>query len=94
MHVRLSESGLASLRGATAENNTLSKLTKVICIGWPDLKHNVPLPIRAFWPYRDKLVVDGKIILKGTKVVVPKALQSLTLQRIHTSHQGPEACVR
>ena len=94
MHVRLSERGLARLREATVEDNTLRELTKVTRQGWPELKHDVPLSIRAFWPYRDELVVNGNIVFKGTKVVVPKALQSLMLQRIHSSHQGPEACVR
>jgi len=27
-------------------------------------------------------------------VVVQKALQTFMLQRIHSSHEGPEACVR
>jgi len=94
LHVRLSENGLARLREATAKDSTLSELDTVIHQGWPDLKQNVPLSIRAFWPYRDELVVDGKIIFKGTKVVVPKALRATMLQRIHSSHQGPEACVR
>jgi len=45
MHVRLSKSGLASLREATAKDNTLSELTKVIRQRWPEFKHNVPLSI-------------------------------------------------
>ena len=93
-HVRLSAKGIVDLRKATIQDDTLSELAKVIRHGWPDLKQNVPLSIRAFWPFRDELVVDNSIIFKGTKVVIPKSMRTLMLQRIHTSHQGPDACVR
>jgi len=94
LHVRLSENGLAKLREATTKDNTLSELSKFIHQGWPEFKHNVPLSVRAFWPYRDELVVDRNIVFKGTKVVIPKAMRPLMLQRIHSSHQGPVACSR
>ena len=90
-HVRLSAKGIVDLRKATIQDDTLSELAKVIRHGWPDLKQNVPLSIRAFWPFRDELVVDNSIIFKGTKVVIPKSMRTLMLQRIHTSHQGPDA---
>ena len=93
-HVRLSVQGLANLREATSQDDTLTELTKVIRQGWPDLKQKVPSSIRAFWPFRDELVVDNRIIFKGTKVVIPKSMRTLMLQRTHASHQGPEACVR
>ena len=84
-HVMLSAKGIADLR---------KELAKVIRQGWPDLKQNVPLSIRAFWPFRDEMVVDNSIIFKGTEVVIPKSMRTLMLQRIHTSHQGPDGCVR
>ena len=93
-HVRLSLQGLANLREATIRDDTMSELAKVIRQGWPDLKQNAPLSIRAFWPFRDELVGDNGIIFKGTKVVIPKSMHILMLKRIHASHQGLEACVR
>ena len=93
-HVRLSLQGLANLREATIRDNTMSELAKVIRQGWPDLKQNAPLSIRAFWLFRDELVGDNSIIFKGTKVVIPKSMHILMLKRIHASHQGLEACVR
>ena len=40
-HVRLSEDGLATIRKATLQDDTLTELTKVIYQGWPDLKQNI-----------------------------------------------------
>ena len=93
-HVHLSENGLTSLREATLKDETLSKLAGLIHQEWPELKQNVPLSIRTFWPYRDELVVDTSILFKGTRVLIPKCMRALMLQRFHSSHQGPEACVR
>ena len=56
LHDRLSENGLAKLREATAKDNTLGELTKVIQQGWSELKHKALLFVRGFWPYRDELV--------------------------------------
>ena len=44
-HVRLSAKGIADLRKATIQDDTLSKLAKVIRHGWRDLIQNVPLSI-------------------------------------------------
>ena len=90
----LSKNGLVSLREATLKDEALSMLATAIHQGCPEFKQNVPLSIRTYWPYRDELVVDTSIIYKGTKVLIPKSMRAVMLQRIHSSHQGPEACVR
>ena len=59
-HVWLSVQGLENLREATIHDDTLNELARIIRQGWPDLKQNVPMSIRAFWPYRDELVVHGQ----------------------------------
>ena len=42
----------------------------------------------TFWNYRDELVVNQGIILKGTRVVVPPSMPHEILQRLHVSHLG------
>ena len=93
-HVRVSERGLAKIRAATQKDPTLQEVAKTIHQGWPESKQDVPLLIRAFWPFRDELTEHDKIIYKGTKIIIPKSMQPETKQRIHISHQGPDACVR
>ena len=72
----------------------LQQLESTILQGWPDSKQNTSLNIRAYWPFRDEPTTQDHIIYKGTKVLVPKSMQPLMLQRVHTSHRGPDACVR
>ena len=70
---------IVDLRKATIQDDTLSELAKVIRHGWPNHKQNVPMSIRAFWPFREELVVDTSIIFKGTQVCVPSCCKGYTL---------------
>ena len=93
-YVRLSEKGLAAIKVATQQDATLQELSATIQQGWPDEKQETPLAIRAYWPFRDELTAHNNLVFKGTKIIVPKSMQALMLQRIHSSHQGPDASVR
>ena len=93
-HVRLSEKGLAEIKVATQQDASLQELSTVILTGWPEHKNDLSLSIRAYWPFRDELTVHNNIIYKGTKILIPKSMQALMMQRTHSSHQGPEASVR
>ena len=93
-HVRVSERGLAKIRAATQQDPMLQEVAKTIHQGWPESKQDVPLLIRAFWPFRDEPTEHDKIIYKGTKIIIPKSMQPEVKQRIHISHQGLDACVQ
>ena len=44
--------------------------------------------MREYWNFRDELTVAKGLVLKGTKIVVPKVLQSEMLERIREGHLG------
>ena len=50
--------------------------------------------VRTYWNMRDRLAVDGVLILCGQRVVVPSCLRRDVLQKLHTSHQGKERTKR
>ena len=85
--------GLANIREATIQDDTFSELTRTVRQRWPDLKSNILLSVQTFWPYRDKLVQDNGNMFKGTKVAIPRSMQTFMLQLMHASHQGPRVCV-
>ncbi len=39
---------------------------------------------------RDDLTVTDDLVLKGTQIVIPKALRKDVLYELHSSHQGIE----
>ena len=58
-HVRVSKVGLAKIRAATQQDPMLQEVATSIHQEWPESKQDVPLLIRAFWPFRDELTAIG-----------------------------------
>ena len=48
--------------------------------------------IRPYWNYRDEITVIDEITLKSWKIIIPEALRSEMLERIHTGHMGVQKC--
>eukprot|EP00794_Sanderia_malayensis_P002130 gene2128-2417_t len=46
------------------------------------------------WNYRDELAVYDGIVFKGDRIVIPRDLRAEMMKRIHSSHQGEQACLR
>lgn len=40
----------------------------------------------------DELTVADGLILKGTRIIIPKSLQSAVLKQLHYADQGAEKC--
>ena len=76
----------------TAKDSVLSSLAKVIHQGWPVSRSLCPPLLLDFWNYRDELSIEDGIILKGTRIMIPKSLIKDALEQIHFAHQGIEKC--
>ena len=44
--------------------------------------------VKPYWSARHHLTVDRDIVLKGERIVVPKALRAQVLADLHAAHQG------
>lgn len=57
------------------------------CSSWRrQLSWGCPSQIHAFYSYRDELAVQGKILFRANRVIVPAAIRSEMLKKIHASH--------
>jgi len=50
---------------AAAQDGTLMTLAALINFGWPEEKIQVSPNVRDYWPCRDALWLQGRIIFKG-----------------------------
>ncbi|XP_041357514.1 uncharacterized protein LOC121374482 [Gigantopelta aegis] len=66
-------------------------LVSFCCDGWPEYDR-VPNCIRAYWPHRDELTVIDGLLLKGSQLVIPSAMQLDILEALHAAHQGINKC--
>jgi hypothetical protein len=85
---------LKKVAEATAEDEDLLTLASLIMYGWPCDKTQTPFNVREYWPYRDELSVQNGIIYRGTRVLIPTAMQPRMLEQIHSAHLGAERFIR
>ncbi|XP_065190755.1 uncharacterized protein LOC135821686 [Sycon ciliatum] len=56
--------------------------------GFPTNSANADPAVKPYLTVREHLSVDSDLVLKGQRVVVPRALRSRVLQDLHAAHQG------
>ena len=91
-NLNASPTRVGQIQEKTAEDPILSALREVIMGGWPEKRSDCPAHLHAYWNYRDELTVADGLILKGTRIIIPKSLQPDVLQQLHYAHQGAEKC--
>ena len=90
----LSDERMDELRQKSNDDSEMTALKQIILKGWPQNKENCPPEIIEYWHIRDELSVAGDIVLRGSKLVIPKAMRKKTLDKIHEGHMGIEKCRR
>ena len=90
----VSENRLQQIRHASANDSVLTALQQTIQHGWPNDKKKVPTNIRAYYDYRDELIVQDQLVFKGEKLVIPAAMRREMMSIAHSSHIGIEGCIR
>ena len=92
--MRLTEGTHQQIKQCTIADATLQSLMDMIMTGWPLTKEEVPVCICEYWNYKEELTVQDGVLYKGMKVIVPTSMRSQMIVRTHSSHLGPDACVR
>ncbi len=90
--INASPSRIIEIKEETAKDAVLSLLRETIMTGWPETLKDCPSSLHGYWNYRDELAVEDGLILKGTRIVVPKAMRPAVLEQLHYAHQGIEKC--
>jgi transposase InsO family protein len=76
---------------AQAVDPTCSKVSNYSKNGWPN-KGDIDPDIKQYWQEQGNLTIHDNLLLYSGRVVVPKALQKITLAKIHQGHQGIQRC--
>ena len=78
----------------TDQDEDFQVLKRVIQSGWHVVKNNLPASVGSYFHIRDELVVQDGLILRGDRLVIPKAHRKTMMESLHASHQGIEATLR
>lgn len=90
--VMFSERKLQEIRNATSQDSELCTLRDVILEGWPEERRELDKCLMSYWPFRDEMSIEDGIILKGSRIVIPKSLTKEYLSKLHEGHQGIIKC--
>ena len=77
---------------ATQEDDELILLKHKITNGWPNSIKEVPPEIQAYWTFCEELTIENGLVLKGTRIVIPKGNHKQVPAMIHEGHLGLGKC--
>ena len=81
---------LESIRVATDEDSETKDLKEIVFTGWPDSLSDAHQCILPYWNFRDEISIDDGILLKGSRIIIPKPIRPRILTQLHAAHQGIE----
>ena len=83
----VSDRKIQEIRQETKRDEQLQQLKKSILDGFPDQKSEVPSSIQEYWNIQNELSYTDGLILKGSKLIVPKSLRREMLKEKKNSHR-------
>jgi transposase InsO family protein len=93
LHVKLQEFPVCQrqLCQKTVSDPVLSQVLAFMERGWPTNKSTLPEELYTFFEKRSELSVESGVLLWRGRMVIPAALQTITLHQLHESHPGVSA---
>ena len=90
-HLPASNQRLETYRQAQSTDPICQQILKYCREGWPNKRHVDP-SVKAYWEAQGELTENNGLLMYGQRMVVPKALQTETLSKLHQGHQGIVRC--
>ena len=90
--IKVAPERLSQLQKCTAQDLVLETVKTTVLTGWPEKRDECPVQVRDYWNYREEISLHDGLLFKNQRVIVPKAMRSEILSRIHSSHEGIVSC--
>ena len=81
------------LTHVSADDPVLKQLHTVIQCGWPERKSDIPMCLRPYFDLREELIVQGNLIFKDRRLVVPGCMPKELMSLAHATRIGIEGCL-
>lgn len=87
---QFTEDLFTQIRDETLKDTELNALRETVYSGWPESPKEVPYLCKPYWNFRDEIAIEDGMLIKGSRIIIPKVLQSRILSSLHEPHQGTE----
>ena len=91
-YVQVSDDKQKEIIEATMKDDQLKVLKETVSKGWPSRQSSCRPELKPYWNFREELSVHKGMILKGSRIVIPRAMRKEILRKIHVGHLGREKC--
>ncbi|KAL7889588.1 hypothetical protein AOLI_G00018460 [Acnodon oligacanthus] len=86
----IADAKMQLIRAETEKDQILKQFKQVVLTGWSQERQQCVSDIQEYWNCRAELTVVNDVIYKGSKIVIPKSLRKLMLEKVHEGHVGME----
>ena len=83
---------LHNLQIATKDDDKLAILKHIIQQGLLKTIKEVPSEMQPYWTFYEELTVEDRLVLKGTRIIIPDKKREEILNLIHEGHLGLNKC--
>ena len=83
---------LAKIGEETQKDGALKRAIEYVLEGWPRHKDNVEPELYGLYMVGNEMSVVGGLLVRGTRIIIPKSMREDVLNRLHHGHQGLTKC--
>ena len=81
------ESRLESVRSHQESDSVCKQVVSYCLNGWPK-KSEIQTSVKLFYSVAGELTIQGGLLMRGSRLVIPSEMQAKVLTQLHASHQG------
>ena len=74
------------------EQDEVCQQIKAYCEkGWPD-RQALPGAVKPYYPVSAEISIEGGLLMRGSRIIIPASMRRSILDKVHTGHQGISKC--
>ena len=81
-------SQLTKTANETQKDPILLTVHRMTINRWPTLWRHIPRIAHNYWDFRDELSIEGDLLMKGERIIIPTSCRDSILVDLHKSHEG------
>lgn len=93
-YLPLRDTTIKEIQKHTETDPDLQALATIIKDGWPESIDKVKPHLYCYYQFREGFTIQNGVIFKGERVVIPAALRSTMINKLHSSHLGLQGSLR
>ena len=86
-----SDQQLETIKAQQQQDEVCQQIKAYCDKGWP-ARQALPGAVKPFYPVSTEISVQGGLLMRGSRIIIPASMRLSILDKIHTGHQGITKC--